>query len=130
MTKIYDISPAITPNLPVWPGDTPPTREVLLEMTRGDNITLSALRATVHLGAHADGPNHYALGGQAIDERPLDLYLGPCQVIGVDIAPKRRIRIEDVTSPILAARVLFRTGTFPDPTVFFDDFAALERGLV
>jgi len=36
---LYDITPAITPNLAVWPGDTPPNREVLLDMTRGDNIT-------------------------------------------------------------------------------------------
>ena len=69
---LYDISPPITESMKVWPGDVPPTREVLLDMARGDGITLSALRATVHLGAHADGPNHYALEGQAIDERPLD----------------------------------------------------------
>ncbi|NBO91269.1 MAG: hypothetical protein EBV06_02970 [Planctomycetia bacterium] len=40
---IYDISPPISPRLAVWPGDTPPTREVLLERRRGDNITLSTL---------------------------------------------------------------------------------------
>ena len=55
---IYDISPPITESLKVWPGDTPPTREVQLDMKRGDNITLSTLRSTVHLGAHVDGPNH------------------------------------------------------------------------
>jgi kynurenine formamidase len=57
--KVYDIAPSITEKLAVWPGDTPMSREVLMDMTRGDNITLSTLRATMHLGAHADGPNHY-----------------------------------------------------------------------
>ena len=56
---LYDITPLISPRLAVWPGDTPPSREVLLDIGRGDNITLSTLRATVHLGAHADAPSHY-----------------------------------------------------------------------
>jgi arylformamidase len=127
---LYDISPPITEALKVWPGDVPPTREVLLDLARGDSITLSALRATVHLGAHADGPNHYALGGPAIDQRPLDLYLGRCQVIAVTVGRKIRIQVEDVKTPILAERVLFRTNTFRDPTVFPEDFAALEPALV
>ena len=28
---LYDITPPITQKLAVWPGDTPPSREVLLE---------------------------------------------------------------------------------------------------
>ena len=41
----FDITPPITERLAVWPGDTPPSREVLLDMKRGDNLTLSTLRA-------------------------------------------------------------------------------------
>src|SRR5688500_5520529 len=77
---ILDISPPITDRLAVWPGDTPPTREVLLDMGRGANITLSTLRATVHLGAHADAPSHYGADAPSIEARGLDLYLGPCRV--------------------------------------------------
>ena len=60
--QILDISPPITPALAVWPGDTPPSREVLLDLERGDSVTLSTLHATVHLGAHADAPGHYGKG--------------------------------------------------------------------
>ena len=91
---IYDITPPITPKLAVWPGDTPLSREVLNDMARGDNITLSTLRATMHLGAHADGPNHYGKNSPAIDERSLDYYLGPCQVIRVDVARATRVTPE------------------------------------
>lgn len=87
----YDITPAITSRLGVWPGDTPPSREILLEIDTGATVTLSTLRATVHLGAHADGPNHYAAGAPAIDERSLDYYLGPCVVVHVDVARGRRV---------------------------------------
>src|SRR5262249_6930295 len=127
---IYDITPPITEVLKVWPGDTPMSREVLLDMARGANITLSTLHATVHLGAHADGPNHYALGAPGIDARPLALSLGRCQVIAVRVPRGSRIADSDVAVPIRAERVLLRTGTFPDPKAFNEDFAALEPALV
>jgi hypothetical protein len=38
---IYDISPPVSERLGVWPGDTPVRREVLCDLDRGDNITLS-----------------------------------------------------------------------------------------
>ena len=88
---IYDITPPITDRLKVWPGDTPPSREVLCDLQRGDNITLSTLRATVHLGAHADAPSHYGADAPAIHERNLDYYLGPCQVIRVAVG--RGVRV-------------------------------------
>jgi len=127
---IYDISPLVSPRLGVWPGDTPPAREVLLDMKRGDNLTLSTLRATVHLGAHADAPSHYAAHGAAIESRPLDLYLGPCQVVALGVPFATRIRPAMLAAPIRAERVLFVTRTFPDPERFNDDFAALSPELV
>lgn len=127
---LYDLSPPITERLRVWPGDTPPAREVLLDLTRGDSITLSTLRATVHLGAHADAPSHYGQGAPSIESRSLDLYLGPCRVMQVDVARGGRVGPDDLTGPIDASRLLLRTGTFPDPTEFTTDFAALTPALV
>ena len=86
---IHDISPPITQSLAVWPGDTPPSRKVLLDMKHGDNLTLSSLNATVHLGAHTDAPSHYGLDAASIDQRSLDLFMGPCQVITVPAARGR-----------------------------------------
>src|SRR2546423_5424974 len=125
---IYEITPPITSRLQVWPGDTPPAREVLLDIRRGDNITLSTLRATVHLGAHADAPSHYGAGAPAIDRRDLDLYLGECQVMRVSAA--RATRVARLPAPVTAPRLLLATGTFPDPEHFNEDFAALGPELV
>ena len=127
---LYDISPPISEALKVWPGDTPPSRQILLDMANGGNLTLSTLHATVHLGAHADAPNHYGKSAPSIDLRPLDLYLGMCQVIHVDVKPNSRVTINDLKSPINADRVLIRTLTYRDPTTFREDFAGLEPGLV
>lgn len=128
--RLYDISPAISPELKVWPGDTPISREILLDMHKGANITLSTLRATVHLGAHADAPSHYGVDAPTIEQRSLDRYLGKCQVMRVNVARHARIAIADLQSPLRAPRVLFRTGTFPDPTNWNNDFAALSAELV
>ncbi|MHC4065528.1 MAG: cyclase family protein [Planctomycetota bacterium] len=127
---LYDVTPAVTEQLQVWPGDTPPSREVLCDMKAGDNLTLSTLRATVHLGAHADGPNHYDLDGAAIDQRSVDYYLGQCQVCHVRIGRGRRVRPKALPDRIEAPRVLIATGTFPDPEEFNQDFAALAPELV
>lgn len=138
--NIIDITPPITPALGVWPGDTPPTREVLLDMHRGDALTLSTLHATVHLGAHADAPSHYGADAPTIERCALDVYVGPCQVMHAKVPRATRVTPEMLSTDIkrrrmgtadqLAARVLIATGTYPDPTSFNEDFAALSPDLI
>jgi len=127
---IYDLSPLIGPALAVWPGDTPPSREVLCDMARGDNITLSTLRTTVHAGAHADAPSHYGADAPTIERRSLDFYLGPAQVIRVQAVRGTRIRPDALPASIEAPRVLMATGTYEHAGGFDKDFAGLEPALV
>jgi arylformamidase len=127
---IYDLTPPVSERLQVWPGDTPPRREVLCDLRRGDNLTLSTLHATVHLGAHADGPNHYGADAPAIEARSLDYYLGPCQVIRVTVGRGNVIGPRDLREDVRAERVLFATGTYPDPNTFNRDFAVLTPELI
>ncbi len=123
---LYDITPRITQHLAVWPGDTPPTREVLCDLARGDSVTLSTLHATVHLGAHADAPSHYQPGGVDIANRALDVYLGRCQVIAVSLEGQQEISPSALPDTIAAPRVLLATNTVPDPTEFRESFASLS----
>lgn len=127
---IYDITPLVSPRLAVWPGDTPPSREVLCDLDKGDNITLSTLHATAHLGAHADAPSHYARGGEAIAACPLGRYLGPCQVMRAAVARGARVSVDLLPGPVTAPRLLLATGTYPDPERFNTDFAGLAPELV
>lgn len=132
---IYDLTPPITVATKVWPGDTPLSREIVCEIEKGATVTLSAIRATVHLGAHADGPNHYTPNGQGIGERPLLYYLGRCQVVQAPGTRGRRVGIDDIggaqgIARLTAKRVLIRTDSFPDPTDWNSDFAGLEPALV
>jgi arylformamidase len=103
---------------------------VLLDKARGDPITLSTLHATVHLGAHADAPSHYGDSAATIEQLPLELYLGPCQVIRLSVPRRALIAPEHLRQPIRAERVLLATGTFPNPLRFNNDFAAIDPPLI
>jgi arylformamidase len=127
---LIDISPVLSPEIAVWPGDVPFARDVALDMKEGANLTLSSITSTLHLGAHTDAPNHYDRDGEDMAARPLDRYFGPAQVIEVKVARGARILPGDLTAAITAPRVLLKTGTYPDPRHFNEDFAALSPELV
>lgn len=127
---LYDITPTVSASLAVWPGDTPPQREVLQDLSRGDSVTLSTLRATVHLGAHADAPSHYGIDAPSIESCDLAYYLGPCQVVHIHAKRGARIGVRELGTHIDTARLLIATGTYPNPNEFNRDFAALAPELV
>lgn len=135
-TDVIDISPPLTTRIGVWPGDTPLSRDILCDIGRGDNITLSTLRTTVHLGAHADGPNHYTHPAMGIGERDLEYYIGPCHVVRANARRGGRVAEGDVAWPggvisgVRHPRVLIRTDTFDGPEAWNSDFAGLEPALV
>ena len=130
-SRLIDISPRITEATVVFPGDTPPQREILQELKRGDVVTLSTLHSTVHVGAHADGPNHYGLGGRSIDEQPLDLYVGPCQLIRTNTAQGDLVKLEHFEDELQKTkRLLICTNSFPDSERWTSDFCGLDPALV
>ncbi|RPG21677.1 MAG: kynurenine formamidase [Phycisphaera sp. TMED9] len=128
---LIDITPPIEPGISkVWPGDTPPTQEFLWKIADGATVNLSTLHSSVHLGAHADGPCHYGEGERGIEDQPLDLYIGRCEVMRVPGRRGERIGIEDLPRTPTEARLLLSTGTFDGFRVFNQDFSGLEPSLV
>ncbi len=128
---LIDISPIIDETIHVWPGDTPFVQTVNADMSAGANLTLSDIRTSVHVGAHADAPSHYVPKGADIAARRLDFYLGRCVVVHVEVVRGQRITSEHLVGKVLSApRVLFRTGTFPDHHHWNNDFASLSPSLV
>ncbi len=131
MKKIYDISPLIHEKTAVFPGDTVFQRQVLMDTSKGDHLGLSWVKSTLHLGAHVDAPNHYHGDGGGIDAVALDRYMGPCQVIRVQIPKGERIGISDLRGKkIQASKVLFRTDSFPNPDLWNSDFNSLSPELI
>lgn len=129
MRKVWDISPLISEKSAVFPGDTKFEREVLLDQNKGDNLDLSTIKTTVHIGAHTDAPNHYDKNGVGIDQRDINIYLGSAQVISVETSG--RIKLSDIKNiDIKANRVLFKTNSFKDPNLWHNNFNALSIELV
>lgn len=128
---LIDISPLIDDSIRVWPGDTPFVHTVNRDMNSGANLTLSDIRTSVHVGAHADAPSHYVREGVDIASRRLDYYIGRCVVLHIRVRRGEQITPEHVNGKVVSApRVLLRTGTFPDPRNWNDDFASLSPALV
>jgi arylformamidase len=121
---LYDISPPLSPALAVWPGDAPLQREMQSEIRVGDRTTLSALRTTAHVGAHADAPSHIVADGTTIDQCELDTYVGPCQVVRVDPPAGGVVTPAMLPTEIVAPRVLLATGASTDRASFDRGFPA------
>ena len=130
--KIIDISPMITSELAVFPGDQAFEREVSMDFSMGDHLGLSSIKTTLHLGAHADAPSHYHAEGQSIEERPLTAYVGPCEVKSVlGLKPGARIEKKNLGSWVpRQKRVLFRTDSFLEFNKWTNDFNSLSPEVI
>lgn len=128
---LIDISPVVDASIGVWPGDTPFARNVNVDMGAGANLTLSDIRTTLHVGAHSDAPSHYLASGEDIASRSLEYFVGRCNVLRVAVGRGERIMPQHIEGKTIdAPRVLFCTGTFPDPYAWNDDFASLSPELI
>jgi arylformamidase len=77
---LLDVSVALRPGLPHWPGQPGFERTVERSVDEGDRVTISTLRLGAHTGTHVDGPVHFlprSPGTEAID---LEACVGPAFV--------------------------------------------------
>lgn len=127
----FDISPPVSERTAVFPGDTPYRRESLMDWGTGHHLALGTIHSTLHVGAHADAPLHYHPDGAPIDAVDPRRYIGPCQVLSVRVPPGERILPSHISqTPITAPRILFETGSFPDPDTWREDFNSLSPELI
>ncbi len=110
MPRIWDISPGVSPDSPLFPGDQAYQQRWTATLSPGCPVNLSAITMSPHIGAHADAPLHYAEGAATIGSVGLEPYLGPCRVV-------HALRCGPLVQPFhlqhaaqgLPARVLVRT---------------------
>lgn len=81
--KIFDITRSINPALAVWPGDTPFSAEVIMDMSEGASVNLTTITLSSHTGTHADAPYHFINDDLTIEKVPLEPYVGPATVVTV-----------------------------------------------
>ncbi|MBC7499609.1 MAG: arylformamidase [Herminiimonas sp.] len=128
--RIWDISPALSATIPVWPGDTPFTSATTWNIEPGCPVNVSRIGMSTHTGAHCDAPSHYDAQGQTIDTVALDAYLGPCRVI--DCVGIKVVLPEHVQHALsdMPARVLLRTYRASPQAVWDPDFNTIAADTI
>lgn len=81
--RIHDITVALSPDLPCYPGDPPFTVEPWHRIAKGDAANLSRITLGSHTGTHIDPPRHFNDSGITVDEIPLDLLMGKALVVEI-----------------------------------------------
>ena len=129
---LIDISQALRPGLPVWPGDTHFEIERVSEITSTCPVTVSRLTLSTHSGAHADAPCHYAANGADTASVSLVPYLGLAQLFDVSGCGPRRIRFEDLGGDLAPGvrRVLLKTYVQFPHHQWVSDFATPDPSLI
>src|SRR5207248_2496649 len=79
--RLVDISPALGPQTPVWPGDTAFSARRVMSLDDGASCNVTTITTTVHAGAHADAPLHFWADGADAAGVSLTAYLGPARVV-------------------------------------------------
>ncbi|MBN2371990.1 MAG: cyclase family protein [Vicinamibacteria bacterium] len=80
MLKIVDVSRPLSPDLPVYPGDTPFER-ALESPDKSPGVVVSRLVMSAHAGTHVDAPRHFFPEGAAVDRIPLEILIGRARLI-------------------------------------------------
>lgn len=133
MQKLWDISPPVNADSPVFPGDTPYRQVWSAQLGPGCPVNVSAITLSPHVGAHADAPLHYDPAGVAVGQLGLEPFLGPCRVIhALGAGPGSLVRLAHVQHALagLPPRVLFRTCLRFPHTQFDTQLTALDPALV
>lgn len=124
---LHDLTVTLRPGMPTWPGEAGAALEQLKWIARGDAANVRKLLLDIHTGTHVDAPEHFVAGGRTAEQLPLEVLVGPCQVVDVPGNP-------DVSAAALEAlfpagrpapeRLLFRTrnSTGPSPLWTHDAF--------
>ncbi|KTB48801.1 cyclase family protein [Dehalogenimonas alkenigignens] len=76
-----DISMILDHEMGVWPGDPNVEITPVRQIRNGAPYNLSSISMSLHSGTHLDAPRHFIETGLSVDRAPLDLLIGPAQVI-------------------------------------------------
>jgi arylformamidase len=81
--KMIDITRALHPGHPNWPGDVPLTLSMSARIAAGASVNVGAIHTSLHGGTHVDAPWHYDDGGARMGEIDLRRLLGDALVLDV-----------------------------------------------
>lgn len=132
--RFHDISLALSPDTPVWPGDPKPRVFPLVSIGAGEPFAVTGLELSAHTGTHVDAPSHCIPSGSTVDEIPLDTLVGTCFVADLTaLKAGSTIGARDLESariPSGTRRLLLKTDNSrrlrDAGSAFFPDYVALS----
>lgn len=126
MSRLIDITPPLRSSSAVFPGDARFELRQTFSIGPGCPVNVAAFSMSVHCGAHADAPLHYAKEGAAIDQLALEDYIGPARVIDARGAGPL-VEPQDIEAALadVPQRVLLRCEESLDPDVWPEGFRTL-----
>jgi arylformamidase len=131
MPTYYDVTVALSNELPTYPGDPGIQIGDWRSLSKGDSANVSVVNFGAHTGTHVDAPAHFIDGAGKIETLPLDSLIGEAVVIE---APGDCLVIDEAfvsaNVPAGTERVLFKTRNSafwnePEPQ-FHSDFTHLS----
>jgi arylformamidase len=108
--RTYDVTLTITPDMPVWPGDTQPVMELKDSIASGGTANTSQITLNVHTGTHVDAPHHFMDDGRTVEGLLMDTLVGRAYVLHlpeVDLITAAVLSQADI--PPRIRRLLFKT---------------------
>ncbi|MFC7372388.1 arylformamidase [Fictibacillus iocasae] len=125
--KIYDISMPLYNGVPGWPGDTPYTFGLAWTKEETGSVNVGKLSLSTHTGTHVDAPFHFRDEGKKLNDLPLELYAGKCQVM--DVSHMTSITANSIKEkvPKGTKRLLLKTMAWRDRSVFPETIPHIER---
>ena len=84
MVELIDVSVPIRSGMVTYPGDPGVTVERVVEIGEGSAYNLSKIDMGLHSGTHVDAPVHFIADAAGVDELPLDVLVGPCEVVELE----------------------------------------------
>jgi arylformamidase len=124
-----DISQPLQNGIAEWPGDTPFSYEVAFSKANTGSVNIGKISTSTHMGTHIDAPFHFDDEGKKVLDLPIDLYIGRARVI--DVSGQESIGRAELENQDFggAERVLLRTLSRPDSTVFPETFTYLRADI-
>ena len=92
MAAVLDLTHAITPAIPAYPGTDPPVIRQASTVER-DGFAETLLEMYSHTGTHVDAPAHMLPGAPTLDQLTVDRFIGPACVIDVSGATNGTLRL-------------------------------------
>ncbi|HUU27340.1 MAG TPA: cyclase family protein [archaeon] len=83
-TEIFDISVILGEEEPVYPGDSPYSRELVSSFDEGALTQVSRISMSAHSGTHIDLPSHFIREEKTIEKYEAGDFILPAQVVQIE----------------------------------------------